>query len=116
MRGVAKQVAVRARRLIEKGWCRDEWARTAEGGGCPYSSSAARSFCALGAIYRAAIDVGAELPPNPFWTEWAGTLPSSFEFAGDANWNDARSTSKQDVLERFDRVIEALSAEERGAA
>jgi hypothetical protein len=56
------QVIARALELIadEANWSEGAWARTASGKPCPWTDPAAKSFCALGALNRAAFELVAE--------------------------------------------------------
>lgn len=53
------QVIARALELItdETNWSQGAWARTASGKPCPWIHPAARRFCALGALNRAAFEL-----------------------------------------------------------
>ena len=54
------QVIARALELIadEANWAQGAWARTASGKPCPWIDPAAKSFCAMGALNRAAHELG----------------------------------------------------------
>ena len=55
------QVIARALELIadEANWSQGAWARTASGKPCPWTDPAAKSFCAFGALNRAAHELAA---------------------------------------------------------
>jgi hypothetical protein len=59
---IQHQVIARALELIadEANWSQGAWARTVSGKPCPWVDQAAKSFCALGALNRAAFELVAE--------------------------------------------------------
>ena len=70
----------------------------------------ARCFCAVGAIYRAAHEIGPKDPIRArgtanYWLSRAIGLPKG---AVVPDWNDAPTTTHGHVLRAFDRAIEML--------
>lgn len=106
---------IEARRLINNGWGQKTFARNAVGQMCSWGSDDARSFCLMGAIYRA--------------TDWRNTYNSSLcldviKFVADhldlgiesygrepsecvVFYNDASKRTKKEVLDILDRTIAA---------
>lgn len=102
---------IEARRLIDKGWAQQTFARDGNGCMCDWGSEHAKSFCSIGAIYKA--------------TDWRNTYNSSlcvevikavadqmtYHIHQDdiayrvTGYNDARK--KEEVLDAFDRAIAA---------
>jgi hypothetical protein len=82
-----------ARERVEKGWCKH---RLRDGQG---------NVCAVGAI---CLQTGAEMPArHPAAAQLRKFLPK--EFGGEiADFNDARSTTKEDVLMLFDKALADL--------
>lgn len=100
-------VLVRARALVAQGWCQDAFARDADGKGVHEYSEKACSWCAEGAVFRAAV----ELYPSTYvgWKAiWRLELRIPF---GLMTWNDVSSRTKAQVLDVFDRVIEHFPME-----
>lgn len=104
MRGTAKQITARARMLVEQGWIQGSFAKNEAGDKVNFTDPGAISFCALGAILRAKQELvpGGNIP-DQFWDAW-GDPP----YESTTEWNDASSTTKQDVLDRFDRTFARL--------
>lgn len=99
----AQQTLIQARRLIAAGWCQGTQARTPTGASCNIFAPNAAQFCALGAISRAAgkdraaaleaLDrISALIPPPHYHPEYSGIT----------RWNDARATTREQVLALFD--------------
>ena len=98
---------VRARGLVERGWCQGWFARDADGYEVAAVSPQACRFCALGAI-RHATNVFVEGDNCIRLVLRAG----GNEALGDLfTWNDAPERTQADVLALYDRAI-ALAREE----
>src|SRR3954454_14440399 len=96
-------VLARARELIadERRWCRRSFARG--WGGIPVSakSTIAQRFCALGAIMRAAHELGMKAEDARTALEWQTGRAIQ-------DWNDAPALSHAEVMAKFDAAIAAL--------
>lgn len=109
---------IETRRLINNGWSQKTFARNSNGCMCDWGSDDAKSFCSIGAIYRA--------------TDWRNTYNTSLcvdviKTVADqmthihqlnyihqediayrvTSYNDARGRKKEEILEAFDRAIAA---------
>lgn len=99
-----REILVKARDYIERGWSQGHYARTAAGRQTDEDDALAASWCPLGAIMMAAPDsvrlrddagdalcvaIGAE-------GKSGSTIPE---------WNDAAERTQADVLAAFDRAI-----------
>ena len=103
--GVGATVAVllRARELIadERQWCKRSFARTWLGVPVPIRSAFVRRYCALGAIMRAARELGFPVKDAERALGWQ-------TICGVADWNDAAERTHAEVIAAFDAAIEAL--------
>ena len=96
-------VLAQARELIadERRWCRRSFARG--WGGIPVSakSTIAQRFCALGAIMRAAHELGMKAEDARTALEWQTGCPMQ-------DWNDDPARRHAEVMAKFDAAIAAL--------
>lgn len=100
-------VLKKARKLIERGWCRGDYAKTKEGRPIPVMHEAAYRFCSLGAIQRVA---GATYCND---TDAAVEyLRRSCDEAWVHKFNDAQN-SKRPVLALYGRAIKLAEKENR---
>lgn len=102
-----------ARVRIQKGWCQNSYAKTADGVGWDHTDSAAYSFCIAGAML-AHKDNACEIDPTylvaksllfriiPYW-----------ERRGLAVWNDHKDRTQADVLAVIDLAIEKGELEKK---
>ena len=101
--GATIGVLARARELIadERRWCRRSFARG--WGGIPVSakSTIAQRFCALGAIMRAAHELGMRAEDARTALEWQTGCPMQ-------DWNDDPARRHAEVIAKFDAAIAAL--------
>lgn len=100
-----KQVLIGARNLIANvGWCQRSSAVDRAGWRVPYDSPSACGFCIIGAVGRAALDLGGDRARVV-----NDTLDAIELRLGDAigGWNDDPHRTKSDVLEMFDTLIES---------
>ena len=101
--GITIDVLARARELIadERRWCRRSFARG--WGGIPVSakSTIAQRFCALGAIMRAAHELGMKAEDARTALEWQTGCPMQ-------DWNDDPARRHAEVMAKFDAAIAAL--------
>lgn len=101
---------IEARRIIDKGWAQQTFARDSNGNMCYWASEQAETFCSIGAIYRA-IDFGKTL--NSFLGidvigAVAKHMPLGYETEIGENltrFNDAKGRKKEEILEAFDSAI-----------
>jgi hypothetical protein len=102
---------IEARRLINNGWIQKTFAKDAHGYMCDWGSEAARSFCSIGAIYRATdwrSTYNTDLCMRAFEALAENMYPGYGDPSGHiARYNDARGRTKEEVLEAFDRSIAA---------
>lgn len=98
---------LRARELLEHGWCQGAYARDADGHICKEHDGAAMSFCLAGATYRAATESSAK-----FSTYNGACLWLADAFNGDciSEYNDAHGRTKAEVLDVVDRAISSRRA------
>ena len=96
-------VLARARQLIaeEERWCRRTFARGWRGIPVPVQSGAARRFCAIGALLRAAREIGWPIEDAQNALEWQTMRPVQ-------DWNDDPARSHREVVAAFDAAIAAL--------
>jgi hypothetical protein len=101
---------IEARRLIHNGWNQKTFARDSRGHMCDWGSELARSFCSIGAIYKATdwrntqdtslcmdvMNIVAEQMPLGY-----NSVPAEHI----ARYNDRHT--KEEVLDAFDRSIAA---------
>lgn len=94
---------IRAREILEKGWCKAALAKDARGRAVKPSDPAAVSWCLAGAAFRAALK---ERSPTyaAATLEIIDALPAC---AGESIgiFNDQYDTTKDDVLRILDRAI-----------
>jgi len=96
-------VLARARDLIadEPGWCKRALARGWLDIPAPVQSAFARRFCAIGAIQRAAKELGLPFKDAGGALEWQTARPIP-------DWNDDPRRTHADVVAAFDAAIVAL--------
>jgi hypothetical protein len=88
----------RAKKLIERGWCKHTFATDADGKHVNPLGESARHWCVEGALLRIVNDDGA------LWDAAFHYLGRSTGGRGVAEFNDQQETSAS-VLEVFDRAI-----------
>ena len=109
---ISREILIKARAILsERGWTQRVMAKTAEGIEVHHSDPEACQFCALGAVFRAVVEMG------PYE---AGTIiPKDTAMARSAAigaldlvahqhisvFNDTHATSKEEVLTVFDMAI-----------
>lgn len=100
---ISRRVMCEARCLLNRGWAQGELARDADGKPVEPESPEAVSFCVLGAVIRAARDIGA-----PRWA-LDGTLDQIERAVGGdiPAFNDAQKTVDS-VLDVIDMVIDHI--------
>lgn len=91
----ARDVLVRMRTLLRKGWTQGGYARARNGHHVDYESTAAVRFCLLGASRRATSDLRADCGYQAT-ALIRRCLPA--ESTGIVGFNDAKTTKKTDVL------------------
>ena len=93
-----KEVLVKARGLIVKGWCQGVEARDKNGNEVHVNSPEACSWCAVGAIKAAASDYGEYINSllKVKGVALCITIPS---------WNDQDNQTKAEILSVFDDTI-----------
>lgn len=100
---------IEARRLINNGWTRKTFARDAGGHMCDWGSEAAKSFCSIGAIYKATnwrSTHNTNLCMLVFEAVAENMYPGYGESSGHiVHYNDARGRTKEEVLASFDKTI-----------
>ena len=99
----------KAKELIRVGWCQHWYARNADGETVDLRSDSAVSWCATGAIGRA---VNVDIPGGHGirYNDWLSIVKLVIKVnktinAGLPSWNDARSRTREDVLEAYDITI-----------
>ena len=98
-------VLARARELIadEPRWCHRSFARGGRGIPVSAKSTIAQRFCALGAIMRAAHELGVPAEDARTVLEWQTGRAMQ-------DWNDDPARRHAEVIAKFDAAIAALSA------
>jgi hypothetical protein len=102
---------IEARRLINNGWIQKMFARNAQGHMCGWNSEEAKSYCSIGAIYKASnwsktyntglcFDVFNALSDH-IGIERYGQGPAECIVF----FNDAPKRTKAEVLDAFDKAI-----------
>ena len=113
MRSIEYVVLQEAKRLIEKGWTKETFARDEHGRSCNFLDRRAVAFCMVGAIDRAAADllgyrglsiVGFYLSARPLALRARAILEADETITMKLErFNDC--ASKQRVLAAFDRAL-----------
>jgi hypothetical protein len=100
----AVAVLARAREIIsdERRWCKRAFAFTWLDIPVPVGSRYARRFCALGAIKRAARELGLPVGAASRALEWQTVRPV-------ADWNDDKVRTHTEVVAAFNAAIDALA-------
>ena len=104
-----RQILVKARALIKKGWTKGRYHRKVGGRNC---------YCAAGAILRASGGRVGGLD-SAWFTGGAAAARALCEAVGAVcvpEFNDKKSRTKAQVLRAFDKAIKAQSREARGGA
>lgn len=103
-----KQILIKARALIKKGWAQALFAVNIYGASTSPRSKDAAAWCALGAL-RAAATRGSKI----FGARraLANRIPGGYR--GVADWNDEEGRTKRQVLALFDRAIKSYSKKGR---
>lgn len=96
---------VLARKKIEQGWCKGSYAKDSQGNKVVETSPDAVSWCAIGAMHST--DPGAFFPI----TKDHPLCMASRGFRNITYFNDDPRTTKQDVLDLFDRAIKIAKNE-----
>ena len=95
-----KEVLVKARALIAKGWCQGAVSRSGDGTEVPHLSDLACSWCIVGAVCA----VGkTSAPALDALRRVTGVRNGYLD-----NWNDAPERTQADVLAAFDETIARL--------
>lgn len=114
-----------AKHLINRGWCQGASARDEDGEKLDYAThDNAVTWCATGALSKAADMLVKSVPPathlvalttvfemttaylsEPEWRGEGGMFPSVIEY------NDMKTTTKQDIHVLFNKAISALEGE-----
>lgn len=103
----ARAILVKARALLaDRGWCRESYAVDAAGCACEPTDRKANSFCALGALLRAARDLRLPDEARTDAEGWLRGLPEVHLAQGLAAYNDRCGESRA-ILRLFDRAIAA---------
>jgi hypothetical protein len=105
------RVLTEAKKLVEAGWTKEVYARNSAGVEVPHFSDEACSFCAFGAIYRVG-DKNLELAEEceqAINNIWFNAYEASSPALTLGEWNDLKSTTKEDVLKFFDYAIQEIS-------
>jgi 23S rRNA G2069 N7-methylase RlmK/C1962 C5-methylase RlmI len=113
----ASELLKEGRKIVEQGWCQKRMACDASGNSIAAYSPDATCWCVIGGLSSVAhkmFDVDA-LSMEQFKTCWVAQ--EAFRDAnnissGLATWNDRSDTTKEMVLEAFDKAIKY--AEEKG--
>lgn len=109
----AKEVLIKARELVSKGWTQGRFAANKKDETVNYGADDAVCFCASGAIYRAAkttrgegySEVGTIYEAHRFLREstlYNGEVPA---------WNDAAGRRQREVVRAFSVAIEKADRE-----
>lgn len=110
------QILKEAKKLIEKGWCQDQFWRDADGYGC--GEKEAESCCLIGAIEKAADGLAATQASGSITATHVDMLCRSAISAVArvtsskvTRWNDAPDRTKKQVLSALDRAMLNLEKE-----
>lgn len=119
MTTTTRDVLVRARGLIEQGWCQGVGARDARGHEVGALMREACSWCTLGALSRA-LDLSNTDAYGVDYTRAREAIADAIGRDCDggraiAVWNDHRERTQADVLAAFDRAIAACEADDLAA-
>lgn len=94
-----KEVLIKARALVEKGWTKGAGARRANGASVYPDDNEACRWCILGAVNAA------EYHDRELRLRAITKLKAAIPKAGIADFNDDPATTHADVLAAFDRAI-----------
>lgn len=90
-----KNILSNAKTLLQThGWTQSRFARRADDSECEWRDPDAVCFCLLGAVNRAAQDLGAE----PYHRMLAKEVLERFVPFGIVGWNDTTGRTKEEVL------------------
>lgn len=97
------QYLIEARGFVERGWCKKSYINTIG------------SVCAVGGLEASERKKYGRFICTPFFTKarqlLQQSIPAHFAYQGTESYNDSLSTTKQDILDLYDRAIQ-LSLEE----
>jgi TolB-like protein len=91
-----------ARKLLEKGWTQNAYARNANGVAVDEENPNACSFCVRGALNRAHASLETHLLVGRVVKERTGGLWVHL-------WNDAPGRTREEVLAMIDEILKAVS-------
>ena len=110
--GATRKVLQRAREIVGTGWTQGYLAETANGAVCKPQNEAACRFCALGAVHRAAFELGLEDYSWGFRVlerairKLADAVErESDDCIGIGDWNDYAGRVHDDVMDVFESAI-----------
>ena len=98
-----KEVLLRAREYIKRGWCQGAHARDAFGNSVLITSPECRFVCLEGALYLGCCD---ESEP---YSETKLQVQKLFDMGHIGTWNDAPGRTQEEVLTLLDDTIRNLS-------
>ena len=100
---MVSKVLVRAAKLIDRGWCRGAYAKTATGRSCSGLSRHAARWCVRGAIWAAADRMGQDR--RPAFAVVERLVPTELVY-----WNDTIAKNKRQVAALLRRAAESAEA------
>lgn len=104
------EILQKARGLIEKGWTQGEIARGKDNERRSEYDSEAICWCMVGSIFCASGPLDDYLIPNPERKKAFLAIESAVGRLNLAAWNDESGRTQSEVLQAFDKAIEAERA------
>jgi len=99
-------ILTKAREKIALGWCQEVYARDAKGKSVISNDVSACRWCVVGALSIAVEDCSHLFPEMlEFLSRFLPSAVSGEGESGLGNYNDARTTTQQDILALLDRAI-----------
>lgn len=105
MKEEAEKLVDRAIAIVKTGWCQGSNARNKEGLSVGYYSDEAKTFCLLGAIYRAETDLGV---PDGVSRRVRHLIYPFLEGMNLDEWNDQLGRNQSEVVAVLEKVKETL--------
>lgn len=104
-----KAVVSKAIELLEKGWCQRAFAKDQDGNQVPVDSPDACTFCTLGALIRAGLEINPDTTTVSIhqlaFYEITDALRAHTDSHSIAGFNDLAWTKKDDVISLLKRIL-----------
>jgi hypothetical protein len=104
-----KEVLVRAKDLVSKGWTQRARARDVGGKICNFASDEACSFCLVGALSRAEVDLNLDAWEKVRVRGVIGDSLRPMRALPLAFWNDRAERTQEEAVRLLDAVIKEMN-------